>query len=243
VTTHQGVAAFSVVRARVYCPLMPRLPEHVLQAGVDPEDPRGRFNPRPAVGLSTGEYGDGDAWMTAETLVREVVGDWLLDEDFGLGPGRAIDGSGGRGGEAWIPVVTWETPAVIGKVVGIEHGVAMGKIVERLAGWRVHREADGEPAGYELSRGAAGLVATGYVSHHHQDSGPLGVEAVEEPASVAGHEATEISYVGVEPWIVLLRNDDSEVRYVVVVSPQGYVAGDVKAPFLPFEGMFLRSFD
>ena len=39
---------------------MPRYPNAILDMGVDPLTPAGRFNPRPAVAISTGEYGDGE---------------------------------------------------------------------------------------------------------------------------------------------------------------------------------------
>lgn len=41
-------------------------------------------------------------------------------------------------------------------------------------------------------------------------------------------------------WIVLLRNDGAEVRYLVVVLPSGTISGALRVPFLPFESLFLR---
>jgi hypothetical protein len=61
-----------------------------------------------------------------------------------------------------------------------------------------------------------------------------------EPSSIAGHDITETSYVGLEPWIVLIRNTERELRYVVVVMPDGTVSGRLQISMLPYEAMFLR---
>jgi hypothetical protein len=71
------------------------------------------------------------------------------------------------------------------------------------------------------------------------DSGPLEVEAVEEPSSIAGHPISETSYVGLEPWIVLMRNREAQVRYVVAVTPDGTIAGAFDLPFQPHEDTYL----
>jgi len=87
---------------------------------------------------------------------------------------------------------------------------------------------------------ARGSLRAAHVAEEFRETGSLLVEAVEEPSSIAGWEVTKLSYVGLEPWIVLLRNEDERVRYVVVVMPDGTISGALRVPFLPFESMFLR---
>lgn len=70
--------------------------------------------------------------------------------------------------------------------------------------------------------------------------GPLKVEAVEEPSWIADQAITELSYGGVEPWVVFLRNPAAEIRYLVFVNPDGEIAGHLRLPFPPFEGMFSK---
>src|SRR5256885_8694671 len=67
-----------------------------------------------------------------------------------------------------------------------------------------------------------------------------GVQTCALPICIAGYEVTELSYVGVEPWLVLLRNMEHEVRYAVVVFPDGSIGGRLRVPFLPFERGFVR---
>jgi hypothetical protein len=129
--------------------------------------------------------------------------------------------------------------AISNGVVDVTVGYALGRVLDRLRGWRKEREEQGAPGGFEVSRGAAAMLAGGHVGEEFGEKGPLEIEAVEEPSNIAGYEPTEISYVGVEPWIVLLRNREAKVRYVAVVLPDGTVAGALRIPFLPFEEGFL----
>jgi hypothetical protein len=50
----------------------------------------------------------------------------------------------------------------------------------------------------------------------------------------------EVSYVGIAPLVVLLRNDERRARYIVVVMPVGTVAGALRVPFVEFEDLFFR---
>jgi hypothetical protein len=214
---------------------VPRYPDLFFDA----ETPAGRFNPRPAVAIGTGEYPEGDAGL-AERVARESVGDWLLEEQPELGRAEPHDGSSGRGAEGWVAVVQWLGEAIADNTVDIAVGYALAKTVGRLNEWRKGREAEGKFGGVEVSRGAAALLAAADVAQAFGEEGPLEVEAVEEPSSMAGHEVSELSYVGLEPWIVLLRNMQQQVRYIVVVLPDGTVGGRLQVPFLPFEAMFLQ---
>jgi len=214
---------------------MPRYPDVI---GIDGDHyPGSRFDVRPALAISTGEHGDG---ADAEDVIRNDVGDWVLQPDTPLGQPEAVNGSAGRGASAWVPVVQWVGEAIANNVVDIAVGVALGKVLDRLREWRKSREAEGKYAGVEVSRGAAALLAGADLAREFGEHGPLEVEAVEEPSSIAGYDVAELSYVGLEPWIVLLRNMHEEVRYVVIVLPDGDVAGRLRIPFLEFEGGYLQ---
>lgn len=217
---------------------MPEYPKELLSLGVDPNSfAGGRFTTDAAVAIATGEYGEGDDAL-AEKVIRDSVGTWLLEEEPGLGRAKAVGGSAGRGASGWVAVAHWLADAIANNVVDIAVGAALAKTLGRLREWRKQREAEGKHGAIEVSRGAAALVAAADVAEEFDEQGPLEVEAVEEPSSIAGRPVSELSYVGVEPWIVLLRNVEREVRYVVVVNPDGTIAGRLRLPFLDFEGMF-----
>jgi hypothetical protein len=219
--------------------LVPRYPD-LFDSG-DTEGPTSRFNPRLAIGISTGEFGDGEGGVTAEAVVRDAVGDWLLDEEQPeLGRAEAFDGSAGRGASAWIPVVQWVGDLITNGIVDFAIVTALGDVLRRLRERKRTREAEGGFMAVEVSRGVAAGLAAADVAENFVEAGPLEVEAVEEPSSIAGHDVTELSYTGLEPWIVLLRNMDAEVRYIVVVLPDGTIAGRLQVPFLPFEAGYLR---
>jgi hypothetical protein len=72
------------------------------------------------------------------------------------------------------------------------------------------------------------------------ESGPLQVETADETTTIAGREPSESNYVGYEPWIVMLVSRST--RYIVVVTPNGEIAGSLAIPmseaevhYLPFE--------
>jgi hypothetical protein len=213
---------------------MPRYHDALL--GVDPETGGSRFTTRPAIAIGVGEYPDG---ANAEEVIRSDVGDWILARQPELGEAAAVDGSAGRGASAWIPVVQWLGEAIANNVVDIGVGYALAKTIGRLRGWAKGREGEGRAGGFEVSRGAAAALAAADLAEQFDEQGPLEVEAVEEPSNIAGYEATELSYVGLEPWIVLLRNMNEQVRYVVVVLPDGAIAGRLRVPFLDFEAGYL----
>lgn len=217
---------------------MPEYPPEILSLGLDPNMfAGGRFTTHAAVAIGTGEHGDGDDALAGQ-VIRESVGEWLLVDQPGLGRPQTVSGSAGRGASAWVPVAHWLADAIANNVVDIAFGAALAKTLGRLREWRKEREAAGKHGGIEVSRGAAALVAADDVAEAFGEEGPLEVEAVEEPSSIAGRPVSELSYVGVEPWIVLLRNVEREVRYLVVVNPDGVIAGRLRLPFLDFEGMF-----
>jgi hypothetical protein len=205
----------------------------------DTDAPWSRFTTGLAVAISFGEYGDGESGAEASAVLRESVGEWLLEEQPELGRAEAFDGSAGRGAAAWVPVVQWAGELLANNAVNIAIATALSDVIRRLRERRRSREREGTFLGIEVSRGVAAALAAADVGEHFEERGPLEVEAVEEPSSVAGHEVTELSYTGLEPWIVLIRNMEAEVRYIVVVLPDGVIAGRLTVPFLPFEAGYL----
>jgi hypothetical protein len=89
--------------------------------------------------------------------------------------------------------------------------------------------------------GAAAALAVAEVAERFEERDRLEIEAVEEPASIAGQSVSELSYVGVEPWVVLLRNRERKVRYLVVVAPHWEILGALKTPMGEFEHVYLPS--
>jgi hypothetical protein len=204
----------------------------------DLDGPRGRFNRRLAVGVAfaAGEGDDDHPAAEAEAVLRKNVGDWLLEDLPGLGKGRAISGSAGRGAEGWMPVVEWTAKAIADNIIDLAIASAFMTIIARLR--RPGRGKAGPPTIY-FSRGAAAAAAADHVSRTYGDAGPLEVEAVQEPTAIGGRAPPEISYHGIEPWVVLLRNQEKAVRYIVVVAPDGNVMGALQVEMLEWERLYL----
>jgi hypothetical protein len=216
---------------------VPRLPDDVAAAGVELDSPVGRFNKRPAVAIGGGARGEDH--LSAGVFLRHEVGDWILEADPALGAAEAREGSAGRGAETWVPVVQWLGQSITNGIVDLVVATAFVRILHRLRAWRDERRSQDRRSSIEVSRGGAALVAAAHVSEHFEENGTIVIEAVEEPTSITGRHVTELSYVGFEPWLVLLRNDTRRFRYVVVVMPDGTVAGALSVPFLPHEDVFL----
>jgi hypothetical protein len=117
---------------------------------------------------------------------------------------------------------------------------ALAGIVARLRRQKDQQPDDEPIVQVYVSRGLAASLAADDVAEAFGEPGPLVVEAVEEPSSIAGWEVTELSYVGIEPWIVLLLNVERQARYIVVVNPDGQIAGRLATPLLEWEPMFLH---
>ena len=202
------------------------------------EDSSGRFNTRPAVAIPFSEavWNRGDS-PSAEEMLHQGGLDWLLEEEGELGPAEPVDGSAGRGAAGWVAVVQWMGDAIAQGTVDLALAYGFARIVQRLRNREVEQP---EGRGFEVSRGGAAVLAGAHVAEAFGEQGPLEIEAAEEPSTIAGYEITELSYVGVEPWIVLLRNREARVRYVVVVMPDGTVEGALQVPFLEFEEGFMQ---
>jgi hypothetical protein len=74
------------------------------------------------------------------------------------------------------------------------------------------------------------LLAVQYVVETGDEQGGLEVEAIEEPSTLGGRSAIELSYVGVEPWLVSL----------VAVNPDGTVAGFLRLEMSEGERLYWR---
>jgi hypothetical protein len=205
----------------------------------DVEEPGSRFSPRPALTVHApeSEWPDvGRPGPGAEGVVRARLGDWALEPQESLGTPEALEGSTGRGTAGWTAVVEFVTQHAAGGVISAAAGMAFKRF------WRRAREAQGST---NVSRGGAVYLAVAEVAERFglQESS-LEVEAAEEPSSIAGHDVTELSYTGFEPWVVLLRHPAAGgVRYVLVVAPDGEIFGVVEAPLTEGERLYLRPVD
>lgn len=200
--------------------------------GWDVEGSGRRYTWRVALALPTGEPDmheaeRSDAGVVAERIIRDVLGD-SPGLDAGLGDVEAVDGSLGRGAAGWVAVAEWAGLAFSAGIIG----GAGWTTAKAAGGWlqdKIHELRD-KGQRVIVSRGAAVLLAVHYVLGETQETGPLGVEAVEDPISMTGDPPSEIGYAGIEPWIVLLVNAELTKRYVVVVSAAGEPLSWMEAP-------------
>lgn len=168
---------------------------------------------------------EGEESGSAKEVVADVLGGVREDATSVLGKRHAINGSYGRGAEGWLPVVEWLTDAAIGKVV-TDTAWAGIKAAAREVRDLLRRLRDKEIR-FLVSRGAAAMIARDYLIESGEP-GVLNVEGVAEPRALAGLDPTELSYLGVEPWLVSVVNEQRTSRYVVAVSPSGEVMDSMR---------------
>jgi hypothetical protein len=200
-------------------------------------EPGSRFTDRPAFGLSLPEdWAERNAAVEGfpSVALSRYVGDWVLEEQEELGQGEAVDSSVGRGASGWAVALEFGRYA-LGGVISVSAGLAWKRFLERVGR---ERQDDGRP-GFLVSRGGAAYLAAAEVAERFGEQGDLVVEAVEEPSSIAGHDVSELSYTGIEPWIVLLRRDETLRRYLVVVAPGGEIDGALETPMREYEPGYL----
>jgi hypothetical protein len=216
---------------------VPELPEVGLDWDVD--DPGSRFARTPAIALAVPEqeWGiEGEALEEgAEQTFRNHLGDWALEEQDVLGQPEAVPGSAGRGAAGLAAVLEFVGMHAAGGAISAAAGIAFKRFVERA-----HEAVrGGDHPGVQVSRGGAAYLAVAEVAGGYGEQDVLEVEAVEEPSYIAGQPVSELSYVSIEPWLVLLRNREKLRRYVVVVSPGGEVLGSMVTAMGEWEDMFL----
>ena len=116
----------------------------------------------------------------------------------------------------------WISAAAASGIIGNAAWEGAKAVVARL-------RAEGRTR-FFVSRGLAAALAAEHVAREFADAGPFTLEAADEPSSLGGHEASELSYVGIEPWIVLLRGEGDKNRYTVVMEADGRVGGALQTP-------------
>jgi hypothetical protein len=220
---------------------VPSLPEC---AEWDLDSPGSRFTFRPALGLliPESEWPAGASDAAWRAIVEQDFGGWILEADEELGHPRLLQGEIGRGASGPLPVVEWLLEPAVKGVVSAVAAAAAFKI------WRRVRHGEGgvpdltsreEPKrSVVVSRGMAVLLAAASVRETFREDGDLRLEAVEEPSAIAGQSMHELNYVGLEPWIVLLRNQERLARYVVVVEAQGEILGALQTPMSEWEILY-----
>jgi hypothetical protein len=185
---------------------------------------------RPGFSIQIGgdwrEKSEREPGVASFAIAAELGSEWLvLDPE--LGEARAVDGVHGRGAAGWIPVIEWLGLNAAGGVISLAAGQAARRGIERI------RDKIGKARSEDyrvlVSRGLAALLAMEYVFETRDESEVLSVEFVQEPSVLAGRPPSEVSYTGLEPWIVSLVNGSRKIRYILVVSPQGDIQGCIVA--------------
>jgi hypothetical protein len=184
---------------------MPKLPDD-LEGDLNSSGTRFGMQAAIAVPVPEEEWGVYEA--KPEEALREFVGDWLLEEQDELGRGNPVNGAAGHGADAWIPVIEFVAINAASGVVTAAAGMAFRRVWRRMMDARRGRRV---PALY-VSRGGAATLAAAEAAERYDEAGSLEIEAVEEPSSIAGREVWTMSYVTLEPWIVLLRNREERIR-------------------------------
>jgi hypothetical protein len=202
----------------------------------DAEDvtgPGSRFTESPAVAISLPE----EEWedeASARAVVASHLGEWVLEEQDELGRGEAVGSSVGRGAAGFAVALVFVAVNAAAGIIQVSAGMAFRRFWEKVRGSR--RPDQG---GFYVSRGGAAYLAAAEVGERFGEEDELVVEAIEEPSAIGGRETPELSYTGIEPWVVLLRNDKALRRYVVVVSPDGQTDGAVESPMREWEPGYL----
>jgi hypothetical protein len=212
---------------------MPRRPEW-LDANVDLEGPTSRFTLSPAVAMGFPEAEWGRVEAEAQEALRDDLGDWIFEEQDELGRAEARAGGVGRGAEGLAAVLIFIGLNAAAGIISVSAGLAWKRFLQR-----VRTSRGGDARGLFISRGGAVLLAVAEVAERFGVDSDLELEAAEEPASIAGREISELSYVGFEPWVVLLLDRDRGRRYVVVVSGHGEVLGALDTAMDEWEAMHL----
>jgi hypothetical protein len=202
--------------------------------GVDVGRSGSRFSDQVALAIQSRSVGintDGEGGDAEEIVCRALDG--VPNEDISaLGKQKAVDGSSGRGAEGWIAVLEF---ALSTGATGIIGGAAWEGL--KAAGRQLRGLLDRlrkQDMQVMVSKGAAALVAIQHVLDQGED-GILDVESVSDPLAMAGRELTELSYVGVEPWLVSLVNEKRTHRFIVAVAPNGEVLGSMRFPLSEYE--------
>jgi hypothetical protein len=196
-----------------------------------------RFSRLPAIaiGIPEEDWGLEDYDERLAATLQAQFGDWILEEDADLGQPEAVAGSTGRGAAGLAAVVEWVAVHAAGGVVSAAAAMAFKRVVSKARDALKGRE---RPR-LHVSRGGAAYLAAADVADRFDARGPFIVEAVEEPSSIAGHDVSELSYVGIEPWVVLLRSNEDKQRYISVVEGGGEILGALAIPLGEWEEMFL----
>jgi hypothetical protein len=204
---------------------MPRTP-----FDMDPDSPGSRFTLRPAIAVPGG---DGTDEIIRAALTESLDAE-ILERDPALGEPDVARGGIGRGAEGFAGVIEWIGAAVAAGLIGgaaWDGAKAAGKRLAALA----KRAFERRPDYIIMSRGAAALIAIDHLAGLDPAIDGLVLEAVEEPSSIAGRDSPELNYVGIEPWLVFLVDPRTQTRYVVAVSSDGQILGDMKFPFQKLE--------
>jgi hypothetical protein len=202
----------------------------------DPLRPESRFTRLPALAIvpdsetESSVHSKERSDATREAVGR-LVGLSVLDEDDVLGQPETLDGSSGHGADLWAVILLWSAAGVVGGAAWDVTKAAARRLRELVS--EIGR---GRQLYQQVSAGAARLLAIDYVLGLYADEGgPLDTEAIEEPSYLSAGGVAGLSYAADQPWIVVLVSASLTHRYIVVVMPDGSIAGAVRVPLTKIE--------
>ena len=182
-----------------------------------------RHTLRPAVAFgAAGLDGLPDVGALKKFVESQGAG-WLLGEQDALGEGHLVNGGIGRGAEGDAVVVEWLFEPVTRGLIELAVVLAAKRVLDGLREVLQKKPKRKRQPRPFISRGMAVLAAAAEIASEHDGDGPFEFEAAEEPRSIAGEEISELSYTGLDPWVVMLLNRERKTRYVAVVDPYGTV--------------------
>lgn len=180
---------------------------------LDLDAPGSRFRMQLGMAVQLGpewtEHPDNGRNDFAQTAVRAELGDSWLEADPDIGEVMVHNGSQGRGAAGWIPVLEWVGLNVAGGLIGITAEEAARAALQRIRAKIEQVRLEGHRA--LVSRGLAATIAMDHVFATTDEAEVLHVEVAQEPSVLGGRPPTEISYTGLEPWIISLVMDHGEL--------------------------------
>ena len=167
-----------------------------------------------------------------EALARHF-GDWIYDEQEELGKGQPESGSNGRGAGGLAAILTF-----IGLHARAESFRSLRAMAWKRFVQKARKPERGRPHRLHVSRGGAAYLAVAEIAERFGEKGPLEVEAVEEPSSIAGR-SSELSYVGLNLGGSAAQRKDRKRYCRRDESRGGDVLGSWRLEMDEYEEMFL----
>ena len=206
----------------------------------DPNGQGSRFTGRVALAFTSRRhrrsiYENDPDRIDSRGVVRDALGaDPKAFSEFGRGV--VVDGGYGRGASGSAAVVEWTLDAIGTGVMGAAAWAAVTSAARRMRA--LVEELWAAEVRFLVSRGTAIILAIAHVLEHFEETEVLDVEAATEPSSLRGMPASELNYVGAEPWLVALVNRPRTMRYIAAVEPDGRISGVLSLPMSEDDALY-----